>query len=213
MHAANHGARVIKHFPGVVRIPVPQAGRIRTRSRERTARRRRRPRDVAHHQPGGRQRRHRQGAPRTRPGNAWGPRLGTIAAPTIASPAWFDQYVVAVAVRPTAPRAPHSPDKSHPGTAPEWTWPRSGAQHRLDYRPARRTRHQSPRRRRADQFKPIAGSSFAAAYVSGVAALVRAKFPQMPATSHPPAHTRPRTPRPVDVTTSSATASSTRWQR
>jgi membrane-anchored mycosin MYCP len=33
-----------------------------------------------------------------------------------------------------------------------------------------------------DQFKPIAGSSFAAAYVSGVAALVRAKFPQMPAT-------------------------------
>ena len=33
-----------------------------------------------------------------------------------------------------------------------------------------------------DKFKPIVGSSFAAAYVSGVAALVRAKFPQMPAT-------------------------------
>ncbi|NTY62536.1 type VII secretion-associated serine protease mycosin [Mycolicibacterium sphagni] len=32
-----------------------------------------------------------------------------------------------------------------------------------------------------DKFKPIIGSSFAAAYVSGVAALVRAKFPQMPA--------------------------------
>ena len=72
---------------------------------------------------------------------------------TIASPAWFDRYVVAVAGVPTAPRAPHSPDKSHPGTAPEWTWPRSGAQHRLDYRPARRTRHQSPDDRRADQFK------------------------------------------------------------
>ena len=32
-----------------------------------------------------------------------------------------------------------------------------------------------------DKFKPIIGSSFSAAYVSGVAALVRAKFPQLPA--------------------------------
>ena len=73
----------------------------------------------------------------------------------------------------------------HRCTAPGLTRPRP-ARTSSGYRP--RARSSAPCASIDDnQFKPIIGSSFAAAYGPGVAALVRAKFPQMPATEviHP----------------------------
>jgi membrane-anchored mycosin MYCP len=95
---------------------------------------------------------------------------------TIASPAWFDEYVVAVSATDASgvplsgqSASLHGPwmDLAAPGT---------------DVVGLSTSGHVINASIDENQFKPIAGSSFAAAYVSGVAALVRAKFPAMPAT-------------------------------
>lgn len=94
---------------------------------------------------------------------------------TIASPAWFDDYVVAVSATDSAgvpltgqSASLHGPwvDLAAPGT---------------DIVGLSTSGNVINAAIDDGQFKPIAGSSFAAAYVSGVAALVRAKFPQLPA--------------------------------
>ena len=126
---------------------------------------------------------------------------------TIASPAWFDQYVVAVSATDSA-GTPLTGQKS--SLHGPWVDLAAPGDNIVGLSTSGNVINASID---DDQFKPIAGSSFAAAYVSGVAALVRAKFPQMPATEVIHRLTAPRTPRPVDVTTSSATASSTRWRR
>ena len=95
---------------------------------------------------------------------------------TIASPAWFDDYVVAVSATDSfgAPlmgqaASLHGPwvDLAAPGS---------------DIVGLSTSGNVINASIDEDKFKPIIGSSFSAAYVSGVAALVRAKFPQMPAT-------------------------------
>jgi membrane-anchored mycosin MYCP len=95
---------------------------------------------------------------------------------TIASPAWFDDYVVAVSATDSlgAPlmgqaASLHGPwvDLAAPG-ADIVGLSTSGSVINASID--------------EDKFKPIIGSSFSAAYVSGVAALVRAKFPQLSAT-------------------------------
>lgn len=94
---------------------------------------------------------------------------------TIASPAWFDDYVLAVSATdnfgaPLMGQASslHGPwvDLAAPG---------------LDVVGLSTSGNVINASIDDDKFKPIIGSSFSAAYVSGVAALVRAKFPQMPA--------------------------------
>lgn len=94
---------------------------------------------------------------------------------TIASPAWFDDYVVAVSATdnfgaPLMGQAAslHGPwvDLAAPG-ADIVGLSTSGSVINASID--------------EDKFKPIIGSSFSAAYVSGVAALVRAKFPQLSA--------------------------------
>jgi membrane-anchored mycosin MYCP len=95
---------------------------------------------------------------------------------TTASPAWFDDYVVAVSATdsfgtPLMGQAAslHGPwvDLAAPGS---------------DIVGLSTSGNVINASIDDDKFKPIIGSSFSAAYVSGVAALVRAKFPQMPAT-------------------------------
>lgn len=95
---------------------------------------------------------------------------------TIASPAWFDDYVVAVSATDSfgAPlmgqaSSLHGPwvDLAAPGS---------------DIVGLSTSGNVINASIDEDKFKPLIGSSFSAAYVSGVAALVRAKFPQMPAT-------------------------------
>ena len=94
---------------------------------------------------------------------------------TIASPAWFDVYVLAVSATdnfgtPLMGQAAslHGPwvDLAAPGS---------------DIVGLSTSGNVINASIDEDKFKPIIGSSFSAAYVSGVAALVRAKFPQLPA--------------------------------
>ncbi|MGP4057845.1 type VII secretion-associated serine protease mycosin [Mycobacterium sp. 4D054] len=94
---------------------------------------------------------------------------------TIASPAWFDDYVLAVSATdnfgtPLMGQAAslHGPwvDLAAPGS---------------DIVGLSTSGNVINASIDEDKFKPIIGSSFSAAYVSGVAALVRAKFPQLPA--------------------------------
>jgi len=92
---------------------------------------------------------------------------------TLAAPAWFDDYVVAVSATDDtgvplmgSAASLHGPwvDLAAPG-ANIVGLSTSGKVINASIDD--------------DKFKPIVGSSFAAAYVSGVAALVRAKFPHM----------------------------------
>jgi membrane-anchored mycosin MYCP len=94
---------------------------------------------------------------------------------TIASPAWFDDYVLAVSATdstgvPLMGQAAslHGPwvDIAAPGT---------------DIVGLSTSGNVINASIDNDKYKAIAGSSFATAYVSGVAALVRAKFPQLSA--------------------------------
>jgi membrane-anchored mycosin MYCP len=94
---------------------------------------------------------------------------------TIASPAWFDDYVVAVSATDGAGIPLTGPKSSLHGP---WVDLAAPGDNIVGLSTSGNVINASID---DDQFKPIAGSSFAAAYVSGVAALVRAKFPQMPA--------------------------------
>ncbi len=94
---------------------------------------------------------------------------------TIASPAWFDKYVVAVSATDSsgAPLMGQAASLHGP-----WVQLAAPGADIVGLSTSGTVINASID---DDKFKPITGSSFAAAYVSGVAALVRAKFPQMPA--------------------------------
>ncbi|MGD9621551.1 MAG: type VII secretion-associated serine protease mycosin [Mycolicibacterium sp.] len=92
---------------------------------------------------------------------------------TLAAPAWFDDYVVAVSA---------TDDAGVPlmGTAASlhgpWVDLAAPGANIVGLSTSGKVINASID---DDKFKPIVGSSFAAAYVSGVVALVRAKYPQM----------------------------------
>ena len=109
---------------------------------------------------------------------------------TVATPAWFSDYVLAVSATDSA-GAPLT------GQAASVHGPWVGlAAPGSDIVGLSTTGQPINASIDSDQFKPIAGSSFASAYVAGIAALVRAKYPEMSAhqvirrlqaTAHPPA--------------------------
>jgi membrane-anchored mycosin MYCP len=94
---------------------------------------------------------------------------------TIASPAWFDDYVVAVSATDSsgAPLTGQAASLHGP-----WVDLAAPGANIVGLSTSGNVINASID---DDQFRPIIGSSFAAAYVSGAAALVRAKFPQMSA--------------------------------
>lgn len=94
---------------------------------------------------------------------------------TIASPAWFEDYVVAVSATDSFGAPLMGPAASLHGPWVDLAAPGS------DIVGLSTSGNAINASIDEDKFKPIIGSSFSAAYVSGVAALVRAKFPQMPA--------------------------------
>lgn len=94
----------------------------------------------------------------------------------IASPAWFDDYVLAVSATDSAGKPLDGPLSSLHGPWVDLAAPGT------DIVGLSTSGNVINASIEDDKMLPIAGSSFAAAYVSGVAALVRAKFPQMPAT-------------------------------
>jgi membrane-anchored mycosin MYCP len=95
---------------------------------------------------------------------------------TIASPAWFDDYVVAVSATDNFGAPLMSQAASLHGPWVDLAAPGSDV---VGLSTSGNVINASIDE---DKFKPLIGSSLSAAYVSGVAALVRAKFPQMPAT-------------------------------
>lgn len=94
---------------------------------------------------------------------------------TISSPAWFDDYVVAVAATDSFGAPLMGQNASLHGPWVDLAAPGS------DIVGLSTSGHVINAIIDEDKFKPITGSSFSAAYVSGVAALVRAKFPHLPA--------------------------------
>lgn len=95
---------------------------------------------------------------------------------TISAPAWFDKYVVSVGF--TAPQGQPSTNASLQGPWVTLGAPGSGI---VSLDPRDGNTVVNAVRNSQGQLEPAAGTSYAAAYVSGVAALLRSRFPQLTA--------------------------------